>query len=76
MNNSEFIKLFEAIVEADPGTLKESDILDAIDGWDSLAVVALIAMVDEKAGIPLPPNKISSSVTIHDLILLVNGKNM
>ena len=64
----------DEIVEAEPGTLKESDELLNIEGWDSLAIMGLIAMVDEKFGIALVPEKIASSKTVADIIALLDGQ--
>jgi acyl carrier protein len=34
-------------------------------------VISFIAMVDDKAGVTLPPNKISACKTVNDLVALV-----
>jgi acyl carrier protein len=45
-----------------------------MEGWDSLAVVSLIAMVDEQAGLTLAPKEIAKAATVADLIGLLGGK--
>lgn len=73
MEKVKFLLLLDEIVEAEPGTLKESDELLEIEGWDSMAVMGLIAMVDEKFGITMVPEKIAKSKTVADIISLLNG---
>lgn len=74
MTKQQFLTLFEEILEAAPGTLKGDEPLPGMEGWDSLAVVSLIAMVDEQAGLTLSPKEIAKAATVADLIGLVGDK--
>ena len=74
MTKQEFLSLFEEILEAAPGTLKGDEPLPGMEGWDSLAVVSLIAMVDEQAGLTLSPKEIAKAATVADLIGLLGDK--
>jgi acyl carrier protein len=74
MDKSEFLMLLDEIIEAAPGTLKETDLLADVDGWDSLAVMGLIAVVDETFGITLVPEKIAGSKTVADIVALLDGQ--
>ena len=69
-----FLALFEQILEVAPGTLKGDDVLAGMDGWDSLAVVSLIAMVDEQCGITLSPRAIAKAESVEDLIGLLGDR--
>jgi acyl carrier protein len=74
MNKQEFLVLLDEIVEVEPGTIKESDVLKGVEGWDSMAVMGLIAMADEKFGVALAPEKIAASITVADIVTLLDGQ--
>jgi acyl carrier protein len=74
MTKREFLSLFEEILEAAPGSLKGDEVLPGMEGWDSLAVVSLIAMVDEQFDVTLSPKEIAKAGTVADLIGLLGGK--
>jgi acyl carrier protein len=73
MNKNEFLLLLDDIVETEQGTITETDVLGELEGWDSMAVMGLIAMVDEKFGMALVPEEIAASRTVADIITLING---
>lgn len=75
MKVEEFFALLEEIIEADPGTINGAEKLKDLDGWDSLAIVSFIAMVDERFEITLSPRKIADSKLISDLVTLL-GDNI
>jgi len=75
MSKTEFLALFEEIVEEPPGTLTGSEKLgERVGGWTSLAIVSFIAMVDEKLGTVPSPRDIANCKTVNDLIGLLDGK--
>jgi acyl carrier protein len=74
MKKVEFLEAFEEVLEADPDTITESQPLAGLDGWDSLAIMAFIAMVDEKFGMNIPPPEIVKAKTVGDLVVLLGDK--
>lgn len=74
VKKKDFLALLEEIIEADKDTLSGNEFINDIDGWDSLAVVSFIAMIDENFGVTLPAQKISEAKTIQDLINLLGDK--
>jgi acyl carrier protein len=74
MKKQEFIALLEGILEADPGTIKGDEAIADLDGWDSLAIVSFIAMVDENFGVAVSPQKITAAKSVSDLIALLGDK--
>lgn len=74
MTKQEFITLFEDILEYEPGTLIGDEETEALDGWDSLAHVSFIAMVDENFEVTLSPQKIADAKSIPELIALLGDK--
>ena len=74
MTKQEFIGQIEEIVEMAPGSLKEDELFFNITGWDSLAVMSFISMVDENFGVPLRAPAIAEAKGIADLIALIADK--
>ena len=74
MTNAEFLNVIEEILELDEGILDGSELINDLDGWDSLAVVSFIAEVDSKLNLTLNPNLISNANSIADLKALVADK--
>ena len=55
----EFLKELEQVVEKPSGSLDGSESLSDMEGWDSMAMVAFIAMADSVLG---------EAVTVKDLV--------
>lgn len=74
MTKQEFITLFEDVLEVEPGTIIGDEAMEALVGWDSLATVSFIAMVDENFGVTLSPQKIADAKSLPELIALLGDK--
>ena len=74
MTSAEFLNLIEEILELDEGILDGSELINDLDGWDSLAVMSFIAAVDSELDLTLNPNLISNANSIADLKALVADK--
>lgn len=73
MSKKDFLLLLDELLETEPGTLTGVEMLETLS-WDSLAVVGLIALVDEQFDIALSPAKIGKCETVNDLIALLGDK--
>jgi acyl carrier protein len=64
---------FESCLEEppEPGTLKGDELCSDLDGWNSLAVLALISVINKEYGITLPPAGILACQKVDDVIDLV-----
>ncbi|MDB4973964.1 MAG: acyl carrier protein [Myxococcaceae bacterium] len=71
MKRSEFLNTLDELIEAKPGTVQGNETLADLTGWDSLALVGFIAVVDQQFGLPLSASKLQSCVTVADLIALL-----
>jgi acyl carrier protein len=71
MKKKDFLTLFEDVIEAGRDTLTGDENINELDGWDSLAIVSFIAVVDETIGVTLSPQGIAESKTVQDLIDLL-----
>lgn len=75
MTKQEFLALFEEVVEEPAGTVTGSERLrEDLAGWNSLAILSFIAMVDDHFGISLSPSKITAAKTVDDLIGLLGDR--
>ena len=45
--------------------------LSSLGNWDSMAVISLMAMADDRCGVTLAPRKINSCKTVNDLVELL-----
>lgn len=64
------IGLLEEMFEADAGSLKPETTLDTLQ-WDSMAMLSLISLVNERFGKRLIGSQLKSFKTIQDLLSLM-----
>lgn len=67
MDRAKFFTALEALLELDPAALTGDELLTDLAGWDSMAVVGFIAMVDETFGLIVPANQLMQCRTTGDL---------
>jgi hypothetical protein len=70
MTRTEFLKSFDTILELPEGTLTGSETLEALENWNSLAMIDFIALADTNNGVKLPAMQIAKSGTVEDLLKL------
>jgi acyl carrier protein len=70
MNKDTFLRNLNEVLDLQPGTLTGSERLEELPQWDSMAILSVIAMVDEKLGVVIPPAKLTACETINDIIQL------
>lgn len=68
MNSADFLRELDEMLELDAGTLTGAEKLVDLEGWDSLAVISFIALVDEKLGIVVEGEKLARAKTVADLL--------
>lgn len=74
MTKQEFLLEMDELVEEAAGTLNGPEDLRDLEGWSSLTVMGFIAMVDEKFGMSVQPNRIAEAETVDDLAALLGDK--
>ena len=72
MNKPEFYQRMAEILDAEE--VSPENVLKEFDGWDSLAVLSVLAMADSKYGVSVKADEIRSVVTVEDLAKLVEAK--
>ncbi|HYW85660.1 MAG TPA: acyl carrier protein [Spirochaetia bacterium] len=71
MTRQEVLYELDKVLEKPRGTLTGSERLDDLPEWDSLAILAYIAMVEKKTSVVLDSLLLSRARTVNDLVLLV-----
>jgi acyl carrier protein len=74
MTKSQFLSKLETLLDADVGSIQETDRLSIFDRWDSLTMMGFIAMVDEELGVAVPANKLMSATSVTDLVSIVQDR--
>ena len=75
MEIKDFIANFaEQFDDLDASVLSPETEFKALEGWNSLVALSVIAMIDEEYDVTLKGNDISSAVTIEDLFNTVKRK--
>jgi acyl carrier protein len=67
MKREEILDLVCEAVELPKGSLKGSEELRSLEHWDSLTVMAIIALADERFGVLLSPDEIAACRTVDEL---------
>ena len=66
MNKEKFLELFEEALEKDE-TVKMEDKFRDYEEWDSLAVLAVLAMINEEYDIVVPRQEFDKLITVEDI---------
>lgn len=68
MNREEKLEIIADILEVEPDELEEDMVLDDFETWDSVAVLSVIAMMDEKFGKYPHASEIRQYIKVVDLM--------
>jgi len=70
-----FIEKFSFAIEVEPSTLDADTDFKALDIWDSLNTLSIIAMADADFNVALSGQDVESSRTVGDLWQVVKAKS-
>lgn len=68
MNREEKLEIIADILEVEADELQENMVLDDFETWDSVAVLSVIAMMDEKFGKYPHASEIRQYIRVIDLM--------
>jgi len=74
MKKAAFIKELPDVLEIDEELTEESNLKD-FEEYDSLAVLSLVAFIDEKFGMTLSSDELTEVTTVRSLIELISEEN-
>jgi acyl carrier protein len=73
MDIQKFVRNFAEAIEVEPSTLTPETVYKDIDTWDSMAILNIIAMVDDQYQKTIGGDEIEKSQTIADLWKKIEG---
>ncbi len=68
MDKVTILLLLDEVIEAVPGTLKGTE---SVKEWDSIAVISLIALADERFNKSISASQIQGCHTVDDIVMLL-----
>jgi acyl carrier protein len=71
MDREPLLRAFESIVDVPANSLSGRELLSDLGGWDSFAILSLIALADEKFRVNLSVSDIEASRTVNDLLFVI-----
>lgn len=74
MTRGEFVRALESELERPEGSLDPSHALTDVEGWDSMAALLFISLVDSRFGVILSGDQIAKAKTVNDLLLLLGDR--
>ena len=73
MDRDQFLVRMDELLELPSGSLKGPEQLEDLEGWDSLAVLSFIAMMDETYGVTVATKQIVACKTVDELAALAGS---
>ncbi len=73
MDREQFLRRMEEALAAPRDSLAETHRLEDLEGWDSIGILAVIAVIDEHYGVTLGAEAIANCQTLADLALVVES---
>jgi len=74
MRKPEFLKLLDNLMDLPAGSLRGEDSLEELEGWDSMAAMDFLALVDESFGCTLSPQRLAECRIVDDLVSAVGDR--
>jgi acyl carrier protein len=71
MKQRDFLKHIDEVLDVPSGTVRGDEALSEIEGWDSLAVVGFIAVVNQHLGVTLSAKSVQQATTMPALLALI-----
>jgi hypothetical protein len=72
MTPQQFLLSMDELLELPAGTLTGGEKLEALEQWNSMAMIGFIALVDTNSGLKISPRQIGACETVDDLLRLAN----
>jgi acyl carrier protein len=75
MSSDTFVRNFESAIEGiPPNSLTATTEFRGLEKWDSLAALAILAMVDAEYSVQITGNELKGCNTINDIFAIVSKK--
>jgi len=74
MNKETFLRRLDEVMSLPQGTIQGDESLGALKGWDSVALMSFIALLDEELEIRVTGKQVMQCQTISELVTLAGDK--
>jgi acyl carrier protein len=74
MTRDEFLAELEKTLDLPAQTLRGDEPLDQVDGWDSLAAISVLSMLDEQLGVSVEAGQLANCRSVPDLVALAGER--
>jgi len=74
MTRDDFYLVLDELLELEPGTLKGPEVLKDQENWDSLSIVTLMGISEQRFNVSLPAKGIAACRVVDDLYTLVESQ--
>jgi acyl carrier protein len=74
MTRTEFIADLAAVLNERPEKIRPGAKMESFEGWDSTAVLGVIALLEGSVGVEVQPEQVAECKTVQDVINLCQGK--
>jgi acyl carrier protein len=74
LTRDEFIREFADIVGEDAAKLTPDTKLAGLEGWDSVAYLSVVVLIDDRLGISVGPEALQSATQVSDLLALGDSR--
>lgn len=74
MTKQDFLLRLDELSEALPGTLRGTELLADVNGWDSVSIMGFIAFIDEEFDVAISPKRLAACKTVGELVALVGDR--
>lgn len=74
MDKVVFLQKLDEIMSLPKGTIRGDESLESLKGWDSVALMSFIALLDEELSIRVTGKQIMQCRTVSDLVVLAGDK--
>ena len=71
---TDFLSMFAEALEMSPDQISPDDEIRALERWDSIAALGVLAMVEQQFGVQLSGDDFGSVTTVADLERLVTSR--
>lgn len=76
MNKQEFLSILAVEFNVSNDSLNETNLLEAIPNWDSMSILIIMSMVDERFGLTLTADDFAEIKTIGDLLIKIGPEHI
>ena len=73
MNKTEFIAAIADELNEEITNVNDQTVLADIEGWDSMAVLGVIALIDSQFGVVVEGDALGKCTTVGDIFELINS---